>query len=145
MTATQHAPVAGPQLATVWGDTVDLRHLWRAVIIGAGLSLVTYYGAVATFKAFGTVSAIDHAYAMLFGLGGCIISGVTCAWLFPPKRIFIEGSGDHGERDAAIDALFQDGARRGSALPDAVRAELVALELGALQVDEPGPRLTEGG
>ncbi|MGV8248448.1 hypothetical protein ACV33N_31510, partial [Pseudomonas aeruginosa] len=35
------------------------------------------------------------AYAMLAGLAGCVLAGVICARLFPPKREVVEHSASH--------------------------------------------------
>ncbi len=115
-------------LAEVWGDVVDLRHLALAVVIGAVVSLATFIAALVGFHALGIVAASGRAYAMLAGLGGCLLAGAICAGLLPPKRVLVETGLDAGEREAAVAALF-DRAAAAAPLPAVAWAELQALGL----------------
>ena len=118
-------------LAEVWGDVVDLRQLALAVLIGAVVSLGMFLAALAGFHALGTAAASGRAYAMLAGLGGCVLGGAICARLLPPKRILVETGGSDEERTAAVAALFEDRPDGGAAvpLPVVAWAELQALGL----------------
>lgn len=123
--------MVGTHLAEVWGDVVDLRHLALAVAIGAAVSLGVFFAALAGFHGLGTAAAAGRAYAMLAGLGGCVLAGAICARLLPPKRILVETGGSEEERAAAVAALFGDRADGDGAIPLPVvaRAELQALGL----------------
>ncbi len=117
-------------LAEVWGDVVDLRQLALAVLIGAVVSLGIFLAALAGFHALGTAAAPGRAYAMLAGLGGCVLSGAICARLLPPKRILVESGGSDEERAAAVAALFKGRPDGGAVpLPVVAQAELQALGL----------------
>ena len=118
-------------LAEVWGDVVDLRQLALAVLIGALVSLGIFLAALAGFHALGIAAASGRAYAMLAGLGGCVLGGAICARLLPPKRILVETGGSDEERAAVVATLFEgrpDGAGA-VPLPVVARAELQALGL----------------
>ena len=101
MTTDREAvPRPGPdregQLAEVWGDVVDLRHLAGAMVIGAGVSLGLYFIASHLFAA--TVGSVEvgRSYAMLVGLLACVAGGAISARLFPPKRVMTEFGGRLG-------------------------------------------------
>lgn len=81
------------RLVEVWGDTADVKHLSWSIIIGGVVSLAGYF--VAKKLLSGAVANADlaRAYAMLAGLGGCLVSGVICASLFEPKRKVVEEGG----------------------------------------------------
>ncbi len=117
-------------LAEVWGDVVDLRQLALAVAIGATVSLGIFLAASAGFHALGIAAATGHAYAMLAGLGGCVLGGAICARLLPPKRILVETGGSEQERAAAVAALLGRAAGDVAVpLPPVAQAELQALGL----------------
>ncbi|MFE0753232.1 hypothetical protein ACFW16_04720 [Inquilinus sp. NPDC058860] len=125
--------MSSDNLAEVWGDVVDLRHLRLAVLIGAALSLAAYFGAVEAFKALGGDASVNKAYAMLVGLGGCVASCAICARLFPPKRILLEAGSDADARERAIAALIGDSDDRNAPIPAATSEELEALGLDGLK------------
>lgn len=86
-------PVSSPpnwQLAEVWSDTVDLRHLSWAIVLGAAISVTGFFLASRWLSRIVASAELAHAYAMLAGLAGCLLAGVICARLFPPKREVIE-------------------------------------------------------
>lgn len=90
-TPSNPAPSApGQQLAEVWGDTVDLRHLAWSIVIGTGISVTGYFLASRWLVTVVESKQLAHAYAMLAGLAGCVIAGVICARLFSPKRLVTE-------------------------------------------------------
>ncbi|CAB3633059.1 hypothetical protein LMG26696_01191 [Achromobacter pulmonis] len=80
------------RLAEVWNDTVDLRHLAWAIAIGILISVAGFYAASAWLRDKVASPELAHAYAML---AGCVLSGVICARLFPPKREVVEHSAAH--------------------------------------------------
>ena len=83
------------RLAEVWNDTVDLRHLAWAIAIGIAVSVAGFYAASGWLRDKVASPELAHAYAMLAGLAGCVLAGVICARLFPPKREVVEHSASH--------------------------------------------------
>ena len=79
-------PASDSRLVEVWGDTVDVGHLGKAIVIGGVVSLTCYLVASRVLATFVDTPDRARAYAMLVGLAGCLVSGVICARLFPPKR-----------------------------------------------------------
>ena len=125
------APPPRTHLAEVWGDVVDTRHLGQAILIGAVVSVATYYAAAALLSGAVATPAVAKAYAMLAGMGGCVLSGVICAKLFAPKREVVEDAGDPAWREEAIADLIKETGRLGGVdeLPPAARAEMKELGL----------------
>ncbi|WP_413317732.1 hypothetical protein AA0Z99_12185 [Agrococcus sp. 1P02AA] len=116
----------------VWGDTVDGRHLLGAILIGVGLGTPAYL--VAAWL-FGQAEAIDPAlsksYALLVGLGACVLTGVISARIFPPKRVLVEADDEPGSREVAMDSIEQEFGPLGDPdeLPAAVLREVKELGL----------------
>lgn len=78
------------RLVEVWGDTADVRHLSWSIVIGAVVSLAGFLIAKKVLSGAVANADLARAYAMLAGLGGCLVSGVICACLFEPKRKVVE-------------------------------------------------------
>lgn len=142
-----HSPPPPGRLAEVWGDTVDLRHLAWAIIIGIGISVLGFYLASRWLASVVGSTQLAHAYAMLAGLAGCVIAGVICARAFAPKREVSEQSmaEDPQWQREVLDELSQQPGGMGSLadLPPSVVAELKELKLYALferADDKSGPR-----
>lgn len=114
------------KLIEVWGDTVDSRHLLWAILIGAVISLSAFL--IARHFLLGVVAqpAMAGSYAMLIGLGGCLVAGGLCAKLFAPKRVVLEHDNDPHWRDAAMAELANEAGGLGKLadLPPAVAAEM---------------------
>jgi hypothetical protein len=106
--ARSETSASGLHLAEIWGDVVDVHHLGIAIIIGSVISVGTFLIAVQILGSIAPVAAIGRAYAMLAGLGGCVLSGVICARLFAPKREVLETVADPRWRDEAMDELVQE-------------------------------------
>lgn len=119
-------------LAEVWGDTVDLRHLAAALPIGIGLSVGAYL-LVGHLLAGRGDAQVGQGWALLAGLGGCLLAGVLCARLFRPKRIVVTTEVDSEARREAIAELCAEprGLGQVAQLPPSVRAELEQLGLRA--------------
>ncbi len=120
------------QLVEVWGDTVDLKHLAWAIVIGIVISLAGYGAASRLLAASVATPELAKAYAMLAGLAGCLISGVICAVLFKPKREVIEGrAADPAWRQEVLDRLVEQTGPLGSVadLPPSVVKEMKELEI----------------
>ena len=114
------------KLIEVWGDTVDSRHLLAAIVIGAVISLSAFL--IARHFLLGVVAqpAMAGSYAMLIGLGGCLVAGGLCAKLFAPKRVVLEHSTDPTWRDTAMAQLAGEAGDLGKLadLPPEVAAEM---------------------
>ncbi len=119
------------QLAEVWGDTVDTRHLTAAIVIGIGISVGAFFIANRVLNAYVHDPAMARAYAMLVGLAGCLSAGAVCAVLFAPKREVVEHQTDASWRDEVLAQLAAESGGLGSVadLPPSVVKELKELEL----------------
>ena len=143
MTNNQQPPATNPrwQLAEVWGDTVDLKHLTWAIVIGTGISVTGYFFASRWLASVVESKQLAQAYAMLAGLAGCILAGVICARIFPPKRVVTEQdiSSDPAWRAEVLAELENQpgGLGRIADLPPAVVNELKELKLYDLFADAP--------
>ena len=131
MKQSPHAPSA--HLAEVWSDTVDLRHLAWAIGIGISVSVAGFFAASRWLRGVVASPELAHAYAMLAGLAGCVLAGVICARLFPPKREVVEHSATHDPawRAEVLAELAEQPGGLGTLadLPDAVVRELKELDL----------------
>ena len=118
-------------LAEVWGDTVDFGHLGKAVVIGAAVSLACFFVANSILAAVVSEPDIARAYAMLAGLGGCLVGGAICARLFPPKREVVEHSAASFWQEEVLAQLVAESGTLGSVsdLPEATVREMKELDL----------------
>ena len=127
----KHDPRHG-HLAEVWGDTVDLRHLAWSIAIGLVVSLACFLLASHLLAARVGSVTLARAYAMLAGLVGCVLSGVICGALFPPKREVVEdGAADPSWRQQVLNELAAQSGGLGSVaeLPPSVVDEMKALNI----------------
>jgi DUF917 family protein len=129
-TATTNTIKQG-QFLEVWGDTVDSVHLAWAIVIGCVISLSAFLLASRALMAIVESPEMARAYAMLVGLAGCLISGVVCARLFPPKREVVEDTADEFWREEVLTQLLAETGSLGSMsdLPPAAVQELKELGL----------------
>ncbi|MBN4666526.1 hypothetical protein HUS70_19640 [Pandoraea nosoerga] len=136
------------QLAQVWGDTVDLRHLSWSILMGIGISVIGFFAASRWLNSVVESRPLAQAYAMLAGLAGCVIAGVICARIFPPKRVVTEEdvASNPEWRAEVLRELEQQPGGLGSVsdLPPAVVQELKALKLYELFVT-PGATQSRDG
>ena len=123
--------MSNERLVEVWGDTVDTVHLGLAVVIGSVISLACYLIASRVLTAVVSPADVARAYAMLVGLAGCIISGIVCAKLFPPKREVVEAAADPFWREEVLAQLVAESKSIGaiSDLPPETVQELKELGL----------------
>lgn len=71
----------------VWGDTVIIKELFMAVIIGIVLTMAFYLIGTKLFLGNPNIEvSLGKGYSLLIGIVGCILSGVISAKLFKPKR-----------------------------------------------------------
>jgi len=115
----------------VWGDTVDSSHLIISIIIGACVSLGTFYIAQHVLLGIVESAQMARAYAMLTGILGCLAGGVISAMLFKPKREVVEDMADATFRAAVLTELTAEHGTLGQLdeLPAEVLAELRELAL----------------
>lgn len=122
--------IGAKQYAEVWGDTVDLKDLGKAVVIGGVIALACYLIAGRILLGYAPTAQIARTYAMLFGLLGCVGAGALCARLFAPKRDLSEAELDDSWRDETLAALAEGGRfGRTEDLPPTVQAEMKELGL----------------
>lgn len=135
------SPAPSWRLAEVWSDTVDLRQLAWAIGIGISISVAGFYAASRWLRGMVASPELAHAYAMLAGLAGCVIAGVICARLFPPKREVIEHTSTHDPawRAEVLAELAEQPGGLGTLadLPPAVVRELKELDLYDLFTEPP--------
>jgi hypothetical protein len=128
-----NTPAPSARLAEVWSDTVDLRQLAWAIGIGIAISVAGFYAASRWLRGIVASAELAHAYAMLAGLAGCVLAGVICARLFPPKREVVEHSSTHDPcwRAEVLAELAEQPGGLGTLadLPEAVVRELKELDL----------------
>ena len=78
-------------LTEVWGDTVSLRELLVAVLLGIvftmGFNLIARHFIL---QIDSIEDNLARGYALIVGIAGCLISSVISAKLFKPKRIISE-------------------------------------------------------
>ena len=120
------------QLVEVWGDTVDVRHLAWAIVLGIGISLPAFFLATRVLASVVSSPDLARAYAMLAGLAGCVLAGVLCAVLFKPKRVVVEGeAADPFWRQEVLAKLAEQTGDLGSVddLPPEVVKEMKELEI----------------
>lgn len=120
--------------ADVWGDTVDLRHLAIAMIIGIAISLTCYILGLKYIQASYPKLApnLKTAYALLIGICGCLVSAVVSARMFAPKRILKEDEFSLEDREAVLAELQIDRAREAEEIktvPPRIAAEMKELHL----------------
>ncbi|QAT42347.1 hypothetical protein [Aminipila luticellarii] len=120
--------------ADVWGDTVEIRDLFIAVIIGIVISLSLFILGLQFLQGRLTDVApnLVKAYALLIGILGSLISAVISASLFKPKRILNEKHFSEEDRKSVLDELGINKEKEAEALKNAekqVIAEMKSLKL----------------
>lgn len=95
-------------LYEVWGDTVDARHLVLAIIVSAIVSLGAYALALLILGEIVESAQMAKAYAMLFGILGCLGGGAISAMLFKPKRDVVEHVADPAFREQVVNDLLKE-------------------------------------
>lgn len=95
-------------LYEVWGDTVDARHLVLAILVSSVVSLGTYALALWILAGILDSTQMAKAYAMLFGILGCLGGGTISAILFKPKRDVIEHVADPAFREQVVNDLLKE-------------------------------------
>jgi len=122
-------------LTEVWGDTVALKELLLAAILGIVLTMIFFLFGRSIFLGMGTIeTSLAKGYSLLVGIAGCFLSAIISAKLFKPKRI-IEERFDAEDIEtvlAAAGMTLDEEAEALSHLDPKIIAEMVDLELYSL-------------
>lgn len=98
------------RLIEVWGDTVDTKHLGASIALGAGIATPTFLLARRLFRAKVEDQTLAQSYALLLGLGACLVAAFIAARLFKPKRVVTQTAATAESRREALDAIAAGGA-----------------------------------
>ena len=83
-------------LTDVWGDTVNLKELLFAVLLGIVFTMGFYLVGRHFFLQIDTLEpSLAKGYALFVGIAGCLISSVISAKMFKPKRVITEMQQNH--------------------------------------------------
>ncbi len=125
------------RLANIWGDTVDLKHLAGAMLIGIGLGFAFFRGGqeglLHLYPDLG--AGLNNAGALLVGIVGCLLAAVVSARLFPPKRTLSEQQFSEDDRERVLRELQVDlsvEAAYAQSMPEDIREEMKELQLDAV-------------
>lgn len=78
-------------LTEVWGDTVNLKELLFAILLGILFTMGFYLIARHFFLQIDSIEdSLARGYALFVGIAGCLISSVISARIFKPKRVISE-------------------------------------------------------
>ena len=119
-------------LVEVWGDTVNFKSMIFAIVIGSVVSTGTFLLAKFFLSSSSGDTTLLNGYAMLIGLGGCLLSGFICSIMFKPARTVISSQEDNSDNvKAFIVDLIKDDSNYTSVndLPSEVKEELNLLQL----------------
>lgn len=119
-------------LVEVWGDTVNFKSMIFAIVIGSVVSTGTFLLAKFFLSSSSGDTTLLNGYAMLIGLGGCLLSGFICSIMFKPARTVISSQEDNSDNvKAFIVDLIKDDPNYTSVndLPSEVKEELNLLQL----------------
>ncbi|AMT96560.1 hypothetical protein A3K91_0945 [Psychrobacter alimentarius] len=119
-------------LVEVWGDTVNFKSMLFAIVIGSVVSTGTFLLAKFFLSSSSGDTTLLNGYAMLIGLGGCLLSGFICSIMFKPARTVISSQEDNSDNvKAFIVDLIKDDPNYTSVndLPSEVKEELNLLQL----------------
>lgn len=119
-------------LVEVWGDTVNFKSMLFAIVIGSVVSTGTFLLAKFFLSSSSGDTTLLNGYAMLIGLGGCLLSGFICSIMFKPARTVISSQEDNSDNvKAFIVDLIKDDSNYTSVndLPSEVKEELNLLQL----------------
>jgi len=92
-------------LTEVWGDTVNLKELLCAVLLGIVFTMGFYLAARHFFLQIDSIEdSLAKGYALFVGIAGCLISSVISAKTFEPKRVISEMNQQHDIEDVLAHA-----------------------------------------
>jgi uncharacterized membrane protein len=123
------------RLAEVWGDTVVLKELFMASVLGIVLTMAGY---ILGRSYFGSIEGLDvglqKGYSLMVGILGCVVSAVISAKLFKPKRI-VDEQFENDSIEEIVKFAGMSMAEEIEAIKDVdpeIVAELEALQLKAM-------------
>lgn len=121
-------------LAEIWGDTVNLKHLAGAMSIGVVLGFLFYRGGLFLIETQLTQlpANLHKSIALLVGIVGCLLAAVVSAKLFPPKRIMSEQHFSNEDRERVLKELQVDldqEAEEMKTMPPSIVREMEELQL----------------
>lgn len=121
-------------LADIWGDTVNLRHLGGAMIIGIILGTAFYLAGLSFIQKIrpDMVLSLQKAMGLVVGIVGCLLAAVVSTKLFPPKRILTEEQFSPENRQQILRELNIDMAqevRDMASMPPEIIAEMKDLQI----------------
>ncbi|MBS7525090.1 hypothetical protein KHM83_00215 [Fusibacter paucivorans] len=123
------------RLAEVWGDTVVLKELFIASVLGIVLTMAGY---ILGRSYFGSIEGLDvglqKGYSLMVGILGCVVSAVISAKLFKPKRI-VDEQFENDSIEEIVKFAGMSMAEEIEAIKDVdpeIVAELEALQLKAM-------------
>lgn len=113
--------------ADIWGDTVNVRHLFFAIIIGIIISLPSFIFSLKLIQLNFPQIALKlcKAYALLIGMLTSLLSAFISARLFKPKRILQEKNFSEKDKNLVLEELDVD--------LDKEREELKTVEKGIIE------------
>lgn len=96
--------------ADIWGDTVNVRHLFFGIVIGIAISLSCYVLSLNFIQSHfpQTPVKLCKAYALLTGMLASLLSAFISAKLFKPKRILQEKNFSEEDRNLVLKELDID-------------------------------------
>jgi hypothetical protein len=146
----KETPSATPNLALIWGDTVDLKHLGAAIIIGVTLGFAFYRGGLFIIETqFSQLPVNLHkSIALPAGIAGCLPAAVISAECFPPKRIMSEQSFSNEDRERVLRELQIDPDREAeemNTMPPFIIKEMEDLQLADVFRKSNGEKGTRHG
>ena len=121
-------------LADIWGDTVNLRHLGGAMIVGIILGTLFYIAGFECIRRIrpDMVLSLQKAMGLVIGIVGCLLAAVVSPRLFPPKRTLTEESFSPENRLQVLAELGVDMAAESEdmkSMPDEIIQEMKDLQL----------------
>lgn len=104
--------------ADVWGDTVDVRHLSLAIVLGIVGSLSCYILGLSIIQSnFPQIAEnLSKAYALLIGIFSSLLCACISTKLFKPKRILKEKNFSEEDRNLVLEELHIDRDKEAEAL-----------------------------
>jgi hypothetical protein len=125
---------SSPELADIWGDTVKLKHLGGAMVIGVVLGFAFYWSGLQVVKAqYPNIQpGLLQAVGLLVGIVGCLLAAVISAKLYPPKRTLSEQEFSPENRAQVLQELQVDMVQEAEdmkTMSPAILAEMKELQL----------------
>ncbi|GHU08064.1 hypothetical protein FACS1894158_17060 [Betaproteobacteria bacterium] len=123
-------------LAEIWGDTVNMKHLFGAMLIGVVLGFSFYWTGLQVVRSYypNIQASLSQAVALLVGIVGCLLAAVISAKLFPPKRSLTEQESTEEDRARILHELQVDITQEAADIKD--MPQDILDEMRELQLDK---------